>query len=39
MRRRTLLVGIAATFSVGRMAGDAIAETLRRVTLRIEGMT
>jgi hypothetical protein len=39
MRRRTFLVGIAAVLGWGRTAEDAMAETLKRVTLRVEGMT
>jgi hypothetical protein len=39
MRRRTFLVGIAAALGCGRTAEDAMAETLKRVTLRVEGMT
>lgn len=41
MRRRTFLVGIAAALGVGleQTPEDAMAETFKQVTLRVEGMT
>jgi hypothetical protein len=39
MRRRTFLVGVAVALGLGRTAEEAMAETLKRVTLRVEGMT
>ena len=41
MRRRTFLVAMAAAFGVnlGQIEEGAMAETLKQVTLRIEGMT
>ena len=41
MRRRTFLVVMAAAFGVnlGQIEEGAMAETLKQVTLRIEGMT
>jgi hypothetical protein len=39
MRRRTFLVGIAAALGWRPTVDDAKGETLKRVTLRVEGMT
>ncbi len=39
MRRRGFLVGLAALAGVGAWPGQALAESLKQITLRVDGMT